>query len=216
MAQIQERPGKVTFKTAFLDFFKGYVDFKGRSTRAGYWWMQLIVGIISIFLIVWAVAPLISFVLTAISSSNASSVVDELSEREFLQSLWGSMGPLIVLVIFSLAIFVPNLALQVRRVRDVGIRGRAQVLLIIINILFGSFTTVNIATTVQNGYQTGASYSPIQMIFTLGLFIVTLLPTGTFTTEKTSGVANFFFKQKSSFIDPPEDVEEIKNSEDFS
>uniref|UniRef100_UPI003CCFE4BE DUF805 domain-containing protein n=1 Tax=Streptococcus uberis TaxID=1349 RepID=UPI003CCFE4BE len=28
-------------------FFIGYIDFKGRTTRAGYWWMTLILMIIS-------------------------------------------------------------------------------------------------------------------------------------------------------------------------
>lgn len=35
--------GKITFKQAWVDFWKGYVDFGGRSTRAGYWWIQLLI-----------------------------------------------------------------------------------------------------------------------------------------------------------------------------
>lgn len=35
---ISEQPGKVTFIEAHKDFFKGFLDFKGRTTRAGYWW----------------------------------------------------------------------------------------------------------------------------------------------------------------------------------
>ena len=33
--------GKVTFGQAWKDFWKGYVDFKGISTRAGFWWAML-------------------------------------------------------------------------------------------------------------------------------------------------------------------------------
>ena len=46
MREIQEVPGKVTIKTAFRDYFKGYFDFMGRSTRAGYWWVMGIIILI--------------------------------------------------------------------------------------------------------------------------------------------------------------------------
>ncbi|MBX8935575.1 DUF805 domain-containing protein [Enterococcus gilvus] len=45
---ISEQPGKVTFIEAHKDFFKGFLDFKGRTTRSGYWWtvpLQFILGI---------------------------------------------------------------------------------------------------------------------------------------------------------------------------
>lgn len=45
---INEQPGKVTFLQAHIDYFKGFFDFKGRTTRAGYWWtvpLQFIEGI---------------------------------------------------------------------------------------------------------------------------------------------------------------------------
>lgn len=36
MEKINEVPGQVSFGRAFNDFFIGYIDFKGRTTRAGY------------------------------------------------------------------------------------------------------------------------------------------------------------------------------------
>ena len=47
MEKINEVPGQVSFGRALKDFFIGYIDFKGRTTRAGYWWMTLILMIIS-------------------------------------------------------------------------------------------------------------------------------------------------------------------------
>lgn len=37
--------GKVTFGQAWKDFWVGYFDFKGTSTRAGFWWGALIYAI---------------------------------------------------------------------------------------------------------------------------------------------------------------------------
>lgn len=50
MVKIEEK-GKVTFGQAFKDYFRGYVDFKGRTTRAGYWWMTLVLSIFGYILI---------------------------------------------------------------------------------------------------------------------------------------------------------------------
>lgn len=47
MVKIEEK-GKVTFGQAFKDYFRGYVDFKGRTTRAGYWWMTLVLSILAL------------------------------------------------------------------------------------------------------------------------------------------------------------------------
>ena len=45
---MNEQQGKVTFFSANIDFFKGFLNFKGRTTRAGYWLtvpLQILVGI---------------------------------------------------------------------------------------------------------------------------------------------------------------------------
>lgn len=48
MKSINQVPREVTFFQAIKDFFTGYVEFKGRTTRAGYWWVRLVGIIISI------------------------------------------------------------------------------------------------------------------------------------------------------------------------
>ena len=85
---------------AYKNFFKGYVDFEGRSTRSEYWWIWLTNMILLI--------PLYSAYFNAIFSEG--------SEGAFL-----ALGGLsIIYMIFGLALFLPWLALTVRRLRDAG------------------------------------------------------------------------------------------------
>ena len=85
---------------AYKNFFKGYVDFEGRSTRSEYWWVWLT----NILLLI----PLYSAYFNAIFSEG--------SEGAFLAL--GSLS--IIYMIFGLALFLPWLALTVRRLRDAG------------------------------------------------------------------------------------------------
>lgn len=85
---------------AIKNFFKGYVDFSGRSSRADYWWIWLA----NILLLI----PLYSAYFNAIFSEG--------SEGAFLAL--GSLS--IIYMIFGLALFLPGLALTVRRLRDAG------------------------------------------------------------------------------------------------
>ena len=85
---------------AYKNFFKGYVDFEGRSTRSEYWWIWLT----NILLLI----PLYSAYFNAIFSEG--------EEGAFL-----ALGGLaIVYMIFGLALILPMLALTVRRLRDAG------------------------------------------------------------------------------------------------
>tara|TARA_B100000029_G_scaffold188698_2_gene186359 strand:- start:1339 stop:1908 length:570 start_codon:yes stop_codon:yes gene_type:complete len=83
----------VTFPQAVALGFRRYFDFRGRSTRAEFWWWQLFGILVSIFL---AIVDAISF---GAESSGP------------LQSLFG------------LATLIPGLALYVRRLHDIGKTG---------------------------------------------------------------------------------------------
>ena len=85
---------------AYKNFFKGYVDFTGRSTRSEYWWVWLT----NILLLI----PLYSAYFNVIFSEG--------SEGAFL----ALGGFAIIYMIFGLALFLPWLALTVRRLRDAG------------------------------------------------------------------------------------------------
>ena len=85
---------------AYKNFFKGYVDFAGRSTRSDYWWVCL--GNFILYI------PLYSAYFNVIFSEG--------SEGAFL-----ALGGLaIIYMIFGLALILPMLALTVRRLRDAG------------------------------------------------------------------------------------------------
>ena len=85
---------------AIKNFFKGYVDFSGRSTRPDYWWIWLANIILSIpFYMVYA---------SAMANPDSEAAIMAL----------GLIG--FVYLIFALALFLPGLALTVRRLRDAG------------------------------------------------------------------------------------------------
>ena len=85
---------------AIKNFFKGYVDFSGRSSRADYWWIWLANIILSIpFYMVYG---------AAMANPDSEAAVMTLGLFIFIY------------FIFGLALFLPQLALTVRRLRDAG------------------------------------------------------------------------------------------------
>ena len=89
-------PEYVGFGGAIKLFFSNYTNFKGRSTRSEYWW--------------WGLALFISS--TVLVMLIALSIYSKL-----LYLFWG------ITMLWSLAIVVPNLALAIRRLHDVGKSG---------------------------------------------------------------------------------------------
>ena len=90
---------------AYKNFFKGYAEFTGRSTRPDYWWVWLGNFILSIpFWIIYFYTVFLS------------TVMDSASEATFM--VFGLVA--IIYAVFYLAILVPTLALSVRRLRDAG------------------------------------------------------------------------------------------------
>ena len=85
---------------AYKNFFKGYVDFAGRSTRSEYWWVWLANNILSI--------PLYMAYGNAMSNPRNESALIALG------------GTAIIYMVIGLALFLPGLALTVRRLRDAG------------------------------------------------------------------------------------------------
>lgn len=90
---------------AYKNFFKGYAEFTGRSTRPDYWWVWLGNFILSIpFWIIYFYTVFLS------------TVMDSASEATFM--VFGLVA--IIYAVFYLAILVPTIALSVRRLRDAG------------------------------------------------------------------------------------------------
>ena len=85
---------------AYKNFFKGYVDFAGRSTRSDYWWIWL--GNMIIYI------PFFFAYGNAISNPRNEGALIALG------------GTAIIYMVIGLALLLPGLALTVRRLRDAG------------------------------------------------------------------------------------------------
>jgi membrane protein len=85
---------------AYKNFFKGYVDFTGRSTRSEYWWIWLTNMILLV--------PFYSVYFKALANPRNEAALMALG------------GIAIIYMIFGLALILPMLALTVRRLRDAG------------------------------------------------------------------------------------------------
>lgn len=212
MSKINEKPGKVSFGTAFKDYWRGYVDFVGQTTRAGYWWMQLIITL-------WNVAlfGMIMVGIVIVSSRYAENGTDPFEGAGFL------IFSIIILIISALALFLPNLALEVRRYRDAGLRGRGFLVIYGIRILiqiFGAFVLFTAVLAQGSDPETIGqqlftnyirSFSAVTgYVFDIFFFVVSVLATNTMTVqESSSSFMKFFFRtRETSANDDVKQVEE--------
>lgn len=88
---------------AYKNFFKGYVDFEGRSTRSDYWFVYL-------------VNVLITFAYFLLQAVFGGLVA--VTESSFLAVI--SLILLLIFFAYGIAAFLPSIALTVRRLRDAG------------------------------------------------------------------------------------------------
>lgn len=190
--------GKVSFSQAVKDFYQGYFDFRGRSTRAGYWWVTLAISI----------AYVILFILTGIVSSGRSYYESPLSP--FM---------VFVIILFTLSLIVPGLALSVRRLRDTGLKSKTILTLYIFYYAFYGTFMMSVYSSMLNSFSTMAaafsnysdSYGPTASMNLNGSSIVTFLfialsafmtlcmflPTGMFATKSDHPVLTSIFYKES-------------------
>ena len=88
---------------AYKKFWKGYVDFEGRSTRSDYWFVYL-------------VNVLITFAYFLLQAVFGGLVA--VTESSFLAVI--SLIVLLIFFAYGIAAFLPSIALTVRRLRDAG------------------------------------------------------------------------------------------------
>ena len=88
---------------AYKKFWKGYVDFEGRSTRSDYWFVYL-------------VNVLITFAYFLLQAVFGGLVA--VTESSFLAVI--SLILLLIFFAYGIAAFLPSIALTVRRLRDAG------------------------------------------------------------------------------------------------
>ncbi|MDG1839154.1 MAG: DUF805 domain-containing protein [Dehalococcoidia bacterium] len=90
----------ISFPKAISLGFSGYVNFRGRSTRAEYWWWSLFGFIASIF-----------------------GVLLDVSIFGFLAGNWEAADWSLFQNLIGLALFLPGLAVTVRRLHDINKTG---------------------------------------------------------------------------------------------
>ena len=88
---------------AYKKFWKGYVDFEGRSTRSDYWFVYLVNVLITFAY----------FLLQAVFGGLAAA-----TDSSFLAVI--SLILLFIFFAFGVAAILPGLAVTVRRLRDAG------------------------------------------------------------------------------------------------
>lgn len=86
---------------AYKNFFKGYADFTGRSTRLDFWWVWLTNSILFLPLyIFW-------FQMTLKDAGGTDPIL--------------GVAIISVYMILAIVLFTPSLAVKVRRLRDAGL-----------------------------------------------------------------------------------------------
>ena len=101
----------VTLKDSLLNFWKGSISYNGRSVRKSFW-----IGIVEYLAIM--------------------IVIDQLVLGYFASAYAGGASGIVVLVvraIFLLAMLIPLTALELRRLRDAGLKTLPITILVIIN-----------------------------------------------------------------------------------
>ena len=88
---------------AYKKFWKGYVDFEGRSTRSDYWFVYLVNVLITFAY----------FLLQAVFGGLAAA-----TDSSFLAVI--SLILLLIFFAYGIAAFLPSIAITVRRLRDAG------------------------------------------------------------------------------------------------
>lgn len=98
-----------SFGESVKNYFKGYVDFKGRATRAEFWWAFLFTTVIGVVLFVIEFPAILGAMIAGYLSLNPTYA-----------DLFPYMIPSYILMF---ALIIPSLALYWRRLHDTGRSG---------------------------------------------------------------------------------------------
>ncbi|MCM0499810.1 DUF805 domain-containing protein [Staphylococcus aureus] len=121
-----EQLPQVGFMKSFVLFWKNYVNFTGRSRRSEYWYMMLwhLIFILPAFFVFFMGAVFVG-------------IGDEIDAK--VLSMFGVMIlilTIIYMLLYSLATFIPNLALSVRRFHDISRTMLFPMIMTVFSIIF--------------------------------------------------------------------------------
>ena len=177
---INQREKQVTYGSAFSDYFRGFVDFTGYSTRAGHWFpFGTIYGAVILIFIIFFGSVLSSIIGIGNRASSSYYYTTRSAGYDLLST---ASNALIFLVIFYIILFIlaiPTTASFARRLRDVGFAAWGIVLAVVIFYLLNIFS-IYIVTPLYD------------ICF---IFVLMSLPSNCLETDKNDDFSKFLFRQ---------------------
>ena len=177
---INQREKHVTFGTAFGDYFRGFVDFTGCSTRAGHWFpFGTIYGAVILIFIIFFGSLFSSIVGIGSRASNSYYYASRSAGLDLLNTASNAFVFLIIFCVILFVLAIPTTASFARRLRDVGFAAWGIVLTIVLFYILNIFT-IYILTLLYD------------ICF---IFVLMSLPTNCLETDKNDDFSKFLFRQ---------------------
>ncbi|QIL49940.1 DUF805 domain-containing protein [Weissella coleopterorum] len=114
----------ISFWQAFKNYWRRGVDFRGKSTRAEYWWMVLWAVLFSVILLGGLAISMFLW-----TSNHGIGQIETLIFKNIIYFL-------ILTIVISVILIIPTTALTVRRLRDTGFKTWLIWVLILLNYVF--------------------------------------------------------------------------------
>ncbi|MEZ7737274.1 DUF805 domain-containing protein [Gemella sanguinis] len=177
---INQRQKPVTYGSAFNDFFKGFVEFTGYTTRAGHWFpFGTIYGATILIFIIFFGSVFSSFIGISSRASRSSNYLFSNAGSDILSTASNALIFLIIMCIILFILAIPTTASFARRLRDVGFAAWGIVVTIVLFYILNIFT-IYIVTFLYD------------ICF---IFVLMSLPTNCLETDKNDDFSKFFFRQ---------------------
>jgi uncharacterized membrane protein YhaH (DUF805 family) len=128
-----------SFGAAVKRFFMGYVRFRGRASKSEYWWAQLfqaLIGIVIGIVVLAVLMPVMMSELRALPDSEVQRLSnDRVATLEWMFGIPSIAGLLVIVLLYSLAMLLPDLALGWRRLQDANVSGGWTFLTLVLQVL---------------------------------------------------------------------------------
>jgi uncharacterized membrane protein YhaH (DUF805 family) len=117
----------ISFVPAIVVAFKRFADFAGRSSRSEYWWWRLFLGL---------VVGVPMEIGTKLDAANTQLCLDE--GKSFIHcAVTGHASVIYVLaLVLDLALVVPDFAITMRRLHDIGKPGSYAIVFVVVPLVF--------------------------------------------------------------------------------
>ena len=201
MYKINQRPGEVGFIRALMDYLQGYADFKGYSTRAGYWWVRLVISTFHLLFFLVLFQADLSIMWDAVLLFRYGYLDQNGINKETLTSLLHVLPLLVFYGLICLGILIPSIALLCRRMRDAGLKGRGfavhcATIVILLALQYAIHLQKKLVGLSSFGELIMGACIFLTSCLAVELLIFTFLPSNWLTTTSKKPLAQFFFRRK--------------------